>query len=58
MECVGDEGDYDVDLGDFSVESVGIVDIELGFVSIEQCRCEQYGRTLMALVLGIPLARS
>jgi hypothetical protein len=56
--CVGDEGDYDVDLGDFSVESVGIVDIELGVVSSERCMSGLYARTLMALVLEIPLARS
>jgi len=34
VECVGDEGDYDVDLGDFSVESVGIVDIEADGVGV------------------------
>jgi len=33
--CVGDEGDDDVDLGDFGIEGVGIVDIELGVVSSE-----------------------
>jgi len=31
--CVGDEGDDNVDLGDLGVEGVGIVDVELGFVS-------------------------
>jgi len=29
MVGVGDEGDYDVDFGDFGIKSVGIVDIEL-----------------------------
>jgi len=56
--CVGDEGDDDVDLGDFGIEGVCIVDIELGIVSRELYMCGVCARTLMALVLGMPLARS
>jgi hypothetical protein len=33
VECVGDEGDDNVDLGDLGVEGIGVVDIELEVVS-------------------------
>jgi hypothetical protein len=32
--CVGDEGDNDIDLGDFGIESIGIVDIELEVLAV------------------------
>jgi hypothetical protein len=55
VECVGDQADDDVDFGDFRIEGLVVVDIELLLLVV--CNAIKSDvPTLMAVALGMPLA--
>jgi hypothetical protein len=57
VEGVGDQADDNVNLGDFGVESLIVVDIELMMLALQTV----FGKellTLIAVELGMPLARA